>query len=85
MKVKFLMFALVVAFGTTINARDVTEKSEKCEIAAGPKAAVREAGPKAAGSKAQVEAEAKEAEKTAKRIEKQNEKAEKMRKKAAKK
>lgn len=66
------MFALVVAFGTTINAREVTEKSEKCEIAAGPKAAVREAGPK-------------EAEKTAKRIEKQNEKAEKMRKKAAKK
>lgn len=27
------MFALVVAFGTTINAREVTEKSEKCEIA----------------------------------------------------
>ena len=44
MKVKFLMFALVVAFGTTVNAQEVTEKNAKCEkcvnAAAGEKASV---------------------------------------------
>ena len=71
MKVKFLMFALVVAFAAAVNAQEVSEKEVKCENAA-------------AGAKAEAK-EAKKAKQTAKKIAKQNKEAEKMRENASKK